>query len=308
MSTTISDTGAIAAVKAEQRGAPISRWQLFAVLFKVRVVVLLLFAAVGGAFLAAGGMPASGSLGVLLLAGGLAASGSAALNEYYERASDSLMIRTRLRPLVTGAIERPAWVPYASALMIIAPCLAVLPFNAALAFFLFLGAVIYVGVYTLWLKPRTLVNIVIGGAAGSAAVLSGSAAVGAWNNPGALVLAALLFAWTPTHFWSLAIVYREDYLVGGTPMLPARVSERQSAWWVLLHTAATALAALSLAVLPGLDWLYTVPVSAATVALLALNIGLIARPQVEAARRLFHASNLYLVIVLLMICVDILIT
>ena len=308
MSTTISDTGAIAAVKAEQRAAPVSRWQLFAVLFKVRVVGLLLFAAVGGAFLAAGGMPALGPLGVLLLAGGLAASGSAALNEYFERESDSLMIRTRLRPLVTGAIERPAWVPYASALMIIAPCLAVLPFNPALAFFLFLGAVIYVGVYTLWLKPRTLVNIVIGGAAGSAAVLSGSAAVGAWNNPGALVLAALLFAWTPTHFWSLAIVYREDYLVGGTPMLPARVSVRQSAWWVLLHTAATALAALSLAVLPGLDWLYTVPVSAATVALLALNIGLIARPQVEAARRLFHASNLYLVIVLLMICVDILIT
>ena len=140
MSITMRDTGAIAAVKAEQRGAPISRWQLFAVLFKVRVVVLLLFAAVGGAFLAAGGMPALGPLGVLLLAGGLAASGSAALNEYYERECDSFMIRTRLRPLVTGAIERPAWVPYASALMIIAPCLAVLPFNPALAFFLFLGA------------------------------------------------------------------------------------------------------------------------------------------------------------------------
>ncbi len=163
------------------------------------------------------------------------------------------------------------------------------------------------GVYTLLLKPRTLVNIVIGGAAGSAAVLSGSAAVGAWNDPGALVLAALLFAWTPTHFWSLAIVYREDYLVGGTVMVPTRVNVRQSACWVLLHTAATAMAALSLAVRPGLGWLYILPVSAATVALLALNIGLIARPQVEVARRLFHASNLYLGIVLLMICVDVVI-
>ncbi|HJO34562.1 MAG TPA: hypothetical protein QGI62_10630 [Anaerolineales bacterium] len=108
-------------------------------------------------------------------------------------------------------------------------------------------------------------------------------------------------------FLSLAIVYREDYLVGGTVMVPTRVNVRQSACWVLLHTAATAMAALSLAVRPGLGWLYILPVSAATVALLALNIGLIARPQVEVARRLFHASNLYLGIVLLMICVDVVI-
>ena len=148
--------------------------------------------------------------------GGLAAAGSSALNQYLERDSDRTMKRTRKRPLVTGAIARPGWIPYLATLMILLPSLAVLPFNPALTFFLLLGAVIYVGLYTLWLKPRTLLNIVLGGAAGSAAVLSGSAAAGAWNDPGAVTLALLVFLWTPCHFWSLAIVYQE-LLTGHRP-------------------------------------------------------------------------------------------
>ena len=90
----------------------------------------------------------------------------------FEKETDSLMVRTRLGSLVTGVIEHPGWVPYVSLLMILVPCAAVLPFNPPLAVILFLGVVKYVGVYTLWLKPRTLLNIVIGGASGSAAVLT----------------------------------------------------------------------------------------------------------------------------------------
>jgi protoheme IX farnesyltransferase len=170
--------------------------------------------------------------------------------------------------------------------------------------FLLLGAVIYVGVYTLWLKPRTLLNIVIGGAAGSAAVLSGSAAVGAWSDPGAVVLALLVFLWTPSHFWSLAIVYRNDYTQGGVPMLPAQTSPRQAAWWVLVHTGATTLAALMLALHPTLGWVYLVPVAVATVDLLVRNIRLLSDPDGRQALSLFKASNLYLALVLLMICVE----
>ena len=305
MSTVVKEAKLMSSAELEKRELKPSIWKVLQVLFKARVVGLLLFAAVGGAFLAAGELPPVGPVALLLVVGGLAASGAAALNEVFEKETDSLMVRTRLRPLVTGAIEHPGWVPYVSLLMIVVPCAAVLPFNLPLAVFLFAGAVIYVGVYTLWLKPRTLVNIVVGGAAGSAAVLSGSAALGAWNDPGALVLAALLFAWTPTHFWSLAIVCREDYLASGTPMLPARVSLRQTAWWVLLHTGATALGALSLVAHPALGWAYLVVVAAATVVLLFLNVRLIARPDVEVARRLFHVSNFYLGIILLMICVDV---
>jgi protoheme IX farnesyltransferase len=277
------------------------------VLFKLRIVTLLLFAAVGGAFLGAGGWPGAGRLALLLLTGGLAASGASALNQYLERDSDALMTRTRKRPLVTGDIPQPGWVPYVATLMILLPSLAVLPFNSALAFFLLLGAAIYVGVYTVWLKPRTLLNIVIGGAAGSAAVLSGSAAAGVWNDAGAVVLALLVFLWTPAHFWSLAIVYRNDYAQGKVPMLPVQTSPRQSAFWVFVHTGATAFAALMLAGHPALGWIYTVPVVIATVDLMIRNIRLLARPDGKKALSLFKASNLYLALVLLMVCVDVLI-
>ena len=275
-----------------------------AVLFKLRIVTLLLFAAVGGAFLAAGGWPGTGQLLLLLITGGLAASGASALNQYLEKDADALMARTRKRPLVTGTIARPGWVPYVAGAMILLPSLAVLPYNPALCFFLLLGAAIYVGIYTVWLKPRTLLNIVIGGAAGSAAVLSGSAAVGAWNDRGAIVLALLVFLWTPSHFWSLAMVYRNDYLRGGVPMLPVQTDPRYAALWVFVHTGTTVLAALMLAAVPALSWVYFVPIALASVDLIVRNIRLLGDPDGKRALSLFKASNLYLALVLLMICID----
>ena len=281
------------------------KWRLLSVLFKTRVVGLLLLAAVGGAFLAESGLPTWRDLVILIIVGGLSASGAGALNEYIERDSDALMSRTRLRPLVVGTIQHPGWVPYVSLLMIIVPCLAMLPSNAPMALFLFLGAFIYVGIYTLWLKSRTILNIVVGGAAGSAAVLSGSAVVGVWNDPGAIVMAALLFSWTPMHFWSLAIVCRDDYRMSDTPMLPVQLNIRQSAYWIMLHTIITGLAALSLGVLPELGWFYFVPVFAMTLMLVVQNARLIVYPEVIEARKMFHGSNIYLAAIILLICVNI---
>jgi protoheme IX farnesyltransferase len=281
-----------------------SLWASLVALFKVRVVLLLLIAAVGGAFVAAGGWPGTGELALLLTSGGLAAAGASAINQYLERELDARMERTRRRPLAARSFARTRWVPYAGAVMILLPSLALLPFNPALGTFLLLGAAIYLGVYTVWLKPRTPLNIVIGGAAGSAAVLSGSAAAGQWAEPGALMLAALVFLWTPTHFWSLAIAYRDDYARGGFPMLPVQTAPRAAAWWVLLHTSGTALAALGLATHPSLGWLYFLPVGLATSSLLVLSIRLIARPSQQRALALFHTSNLYLAVVMLMICVN----
>jgi protoheme IX farnesyltransferase len=281
------------------------KWRLLSVLFKTRVVGLLLLAAVGGAFLAENGVPTWQNLVILIIAGGLSASGAGALNEYIERDSDALMSRTRLRPLVVGTIQHPGWVPYVSLLMIIVPCLAILPSNAPMALFLFLGAFIYVGIYTLWLKSRTILNIVVGGAAGSAAVLSGSAVVGVWNDPGAIVMAALLFSWTPMHFWSLAIVCRDDYRMSDTPMLPVQLNIRQSAYWIMLHTIITGLAALSLGVLPELGWFYFVPVFAMTLMLVVQNARLIVCPEVIEARKMFHGSNIYLAAIILLICVNV---
>jgi protoheme IX farnesyltransferase len=184
------------------------------------------------------------------------------------------------------------------------PVLALLPFNLPLAAFLLAGAIIYIVIYTLWLKPRTPLNIVVGGAAGSAAVLSGSAAAGHWNDPGAMALALLVFVWTPTHFWSLSIAYRDDYARGGFPMLPVQTTPRAAAGWVLLHTAAAALGALVLAARPALGWLYLAPVALAITGLLVLALRLIARPDKARALALFHASNLFLGLLMLLICVD----
>lgn len=281
---------------------PFTSWrdflQMLVVLFKLRVVSLLLLAAVGGAFLGAQGWPGVGPLLLLLVTGGMAASGASALNQYIERSSDVVMSRTRLRPLPTGAIRHPRLVVAIGLALILLPSLALLPYNPTLAFFLLLGAFIYVGVYTIWLKPRTLLNIVIGGAAGSAAVMSGGAVVGAAGDPAVISLSLLVFLWTPSHFWSLAILYKDDYERADVPMLPVHTSGRQAAWWVFLHTGATGMASLLLAFTPALGWAYFLPVAGATLDLFWRNFRLIYAPDRSNALSLFIASNVYLTVVL----------
>lgn len=278
--------------------------RMLVVLFKLRVVSLLLLAAVGGAFLGARGWPGLGRLLLVLLAGGAAAAGASALNQYIERTSDVIMSRTRLRPLPTGAISRPRLVIVVGLLLILIPSLALLPFNPTLSFYLTLGAFIYVVVYTVWLKRRTLLNIVIGGAAGSAAVMSGGAAVGAAGDPAVITLALLVFLWTPSHFWSLAILYKDDYTRADVPMLPVHTSLRAAAWWVLLHTGGAILAALLLGLTPALGWAYLLPVLGASLDLSWRNARLIAEPTQRNARSLFIASNVYLTVVVLALIVS----
>ncbi len=274
------------------------------VLFKMRIVVLLLMAATGGAFLAAGGWPGLPKMALILLTGGMAASGASAFNQYLERKSDGAMGRTEKRPLVNGDIPNPGWIPYVAGALILIPSLAVLPTNPPLTFFLLLGAFIYVVIYTIWLKPRTLLNVVIGGAAGSAAVLSGSAAVGYWNEPGALLLSMILFLWSPFHFWSLALLYRDDYTRADVPMLPAKTTPRSAAWWVLSHTIPCGLAGLGLVLMPVLGWIYFVPMVWVTAVLFWRNIKLIKDPSPPNARSLFMASNIYLTALLMFMFVD----
>jgi heme o synthase len=272
-------------------------------LFKLRIVVLLLLAALGGAFLASAGRPGWQALVMLLLAGTASAGGASALNEYIERDRDSQMQRTRnRRPLATGAAQ-PRVALIVGISLIAAAVLLTLPFNPIMSAFLFLGAFIYVVIYTLWLKPRTSLNIVIGGLAGSCAVLSGSAAVGAWAAPAALLLAALLFFWTPIHFWSLALVYRDDYAQVGVPMLPVTAGRRKAAAWGLVHGFGVGIAALLLALQPGLGLIYLIPALVMTVLLLVRGGRLVADPSVKNAWRLFHTSNLYLLVILLAACI-----
>lgn len=278
------------------------------VLFKLRVVILLVLSSLGGALLASGGTISAANLGLLLVTGILSASGASAINQYLERSSDALMRRTLNRPLANGLISKP-WIVLGVAIGFIALSvgLALIAGNPALAFFLALGAAIYVGIYTVWLKPRTILNIVIGGAAGSCAVLSGSAAAGNWSEPGALVLSLLIFIWTPTHFWSLAMAFRDDYSKAGVPMLPTVVSDRATAWWIAIHTVATAAVALILALHPELGLIYFIPILLATIWITWESIQLIAHPEKPQAFKVFKISNLYLGLVLIFIYIGTLI-
>ena len=277
--------------------------RLITVLFKLRIVFLLVVAATGGAFMAAEGWPGWNYLLLVWITGGSAAAGAASLNQYLERHSDGDMGRTKKRPLVTGDVY-PSRVWFIGVILVLLPSLTVLPFNPPLTFFLLLGAIIYVGIYTIWLKPRTILNIVIGGAAGSAAVLSGGAAVGAWNHPGVLVLALILFLWTPFHFWSLAILYRNEYQQADIPMLPANIPPRHASLWVLSHTLPTALATILLAALPSVSWVYLIPISFVTFYLIYCNLKLVASPTPYNARTMFMASNKYLLLLLVTLCLD----
>lgn len=277
--------------------------QIGVVLFKMRVVSLLVMASVGGAFLGAYGRPSLQSLLILVVTGTMAAAGASALNQYIEREKDKQMTRTSKRPLPSGTIDQ-IWVPIIGILLILIPVGTTALFNLPLAFFLLVGAFIYVGVYTLWLKPRTMLNIVIGGLAGSAAVMSGGAAVGSWQDPAVITLALIVFLWTPAHFWSLAVLYRDDYQRVDVPMLPAKLSEQASAWWVFAHTLPTAFAAVVLGVVPALGWIYFVPVLLASIYVVGRNITFIREPNKVNARTFFISSNIYLAVILLAICLD----
>ncbi len=214
-------------------------------LFKLRIGFMIMLTALVGLAVAPG--PSLGALQVLVLAlTVLIASASAgAFNQYYEHDSDRLMARTRSRAFVTGALPHtPAWLVLMAVLLTGAVGAAAWFLNPVSAAFVFLGAFFYAVVYTVWLKRRSWLNIVVGGMAGSFAVLAGAAAVD--PVPGALawLLAAVLFLWTPPHFWSLAIANQAEYEAAGVPMLPVVVGVPRAARIVFGSTVALAATAL----------------------------------------------------------------
>ncbi|MEN8171978.1 MAG: heme o synthase [Chloroflexota bacterium] len=286
------------------RTALSSLLKTIAQLFKLRIVFLLLLSAFGGAILGAGGWPDGGSLFLLLVSGFLSASGASAINQYLEREIDKRMERTKKRPLPAGLIHRPTWIVFVGVSMVVTAVGLAWLYNPTLAITTGLGAFVYVGIYTLWLKPRTIVNIVIGGAAGCLAVLSGGAAVGEWAEPGVVTLALLVFLWTPAHFWSLAIAYRDDYASASFPMLPAVVPQKQAAGWVMLHILATVFAALVLGVHPSLGMWYLVPIGIASFRIIQLSVQLLIAQDRKRAMAVFHMSNAYLGLVLLFITLN----
>lgn len=235
----------------------------------------------------------------------IGASGAAgAFNHYYERDHDRLMRRTNTRPFATGALRSgPGWPVAFLALLALSLFLAEITTGTLSAFFIFLGAFTYGFVYTVLLKRRTAWNIVVGGLAGSFAVLAGAAAVGSSLQPEPLALAVVLFLWTPPHFWSLAAVRSEDYATAEVPMLPIMVPA--SAWTVAVLTHTTALVLVSLVPLWfGAGPLYGLGAGIGGLLFLWKSIALYRSPTRQAALANFFASLLQLTLLIAGVLLD----
>ncbi|WP_318422836.1 heme o synthase [Photobacterium leiognathi] len=250
------------------RAQSVALWRDYLTMTKPKVVAMLLLTALVGMCLAVQGIPPADAV-ILGLAGiGLQSAAAAAFNHVLDRRFDAQMARTYHRPLAKGRVETWKAVVFATSLMLIGFALLMM-LNALTAWLTMASLVGYALIYTVWLKHATPQNIVIGGLAGAAPPLLGWTAVTGQLDPHAFLLVMLVFAWTPPHFWALAIHRRDDYAKAGIPMLPVTHGIEYTKTMVLLYT----LILFAVGLLPWLTgmsgWLYLVGSS-------ALNLGFIA--------------------------------
>ncbi|HMW18118.1 MAG TPA: heme o synthase [Accumulibacter sp.] len=272
--------------------------------FKLRIGVVITFTALTGLAISPGTSLSGLQLLVLALSVLVSSASAGAFNQYYEHASDRLMSRTSGRPFVTGQIEhRPRWLLIIAALLLLSVAAAWWALNAWSALFVFLGAFFYAIVYTVWLKRRTWLNIVFGGLAGSWAVLAGAAAADPHLGGAPLALALVLFLWTPPHFWSLAIAFRDDYAAAGVPMLPVVVGDRRAAK-TIFHSTLALVAASFVPLAYGLGAVYLVGTAVGGALFIIKAWRLAADPQRRTAMACFHASLAQLTLLLLAAIVD----
>ncbi|WP_066825834.1 heme o synthase [Sphingomonas mali] len=219
-------------------------WRDFLALTKPRVMTLVVFTGLCGMLAAPVAInPVIGFTAILCIALGAGAAG--ALNQWYEADIDAKMKRTRGRPLPAGRMSRESALHFGVGLGVFSVLLMGLATNLLAAGILAASILFYVFIYTIWLKPRTPQNIVIGGAAGAFPPLIGWAAATGSLAPLPLLLFALVFLWTPPHFWALALFVKTDYANAGIPMLPVVAGERPTRLQIGLYTIPMAVAAVA---------------------------------------------------------------
>jgi heme o synthase len=280
-------------------------WRDYVDLTKPWISLLIVAVAVAGYFVALPNRIDPERLVLLVLCGFAASGGAAALNHYVDRDLDAQMRRTRSRPLPAERIASGGRVLATGlALTVVGIGVAAVFLNLLTAFSILLGWVTYVLVYTVWLKRRTSWNIVVGGFAGSAPALAGSAAaVGHWTN-GALALALLVFLWTPPHFWSLALMLREDYRSVGLPMLPRMDDPGYSAKVTVISCALLVPATLLLALVGPIVLPAIVALLAISLVFLVAELPLWRNPDRRTALRAFIVSGPYLLAVIVVVILN----
>jgi len=273
-------------------------------LTKPRVISLLLVTTAGAMCVAAGGLPGGWLLLWTMVGGYLAAGGANAINHYIDRDIDGRMARTTTRPVVSGRVAPARALVFGITLGVVSALVLGLAANWLAAGLALAGLALYVGVYTLWLKRTSLHNIVIGGSAGAVPPLVGWAAVTGELGLSAWLLFAIVFYWTPPHFWALALMLERDYAAAGIPMLPVvrgvEETKRQILLWTLVMVGVTLLPVVSGAA--GAIYLVSALVLGAVFIVLA---ALLARdPAIGWARATFHYSLLYLALIFVALVVD----
>ena len=208
----------------------------YVALTKPRIIELLLVTTVPTMVVAERGLPSLWLMTATVLGGTLAAGGANAINMYVDRDIDKVMDRTKKRPIASGRVTPRAALTFAITIEVLAFVFLWATVNLLSALLAVVACLFYVFVYTLWLKRTSSRNIVIGGAAGAAPVLIGWSAVTNSIDWAPIVLFAVIFYWTPPHFWALAIRYREDYAKVDVPMLPVVASLKTTATRILLYT------------------------------------------------------------------------
>jgi len=280
------------------------RVEAFLGLCKLKVVALIVFTAMVGMALSTSNLVPLwpfvwGSVGI-----GLAAAGAAALNHVIDHRIDARMTRTRHRPLPTGVLTERQAIVFALILALISMLILTLlvnPLTAVLTFFSLIG---YAVIYTVWLKRATSQNIVIGGAAGAAPPVLGWAAITGEVHAYALILFLIVFAWTPPHFWALAIYRREEYAGVGLPMLPVTHGVTFTRWQILFYTIMLILVTL-LPYLTGMSGpIYLAGSSVLNAGFLGYAIALLKKRSEHLAMGMFSYSILYLMTLFAILLVD----
>jgi len=273
---------------------------------KPRIVVLLVITAVTSMFAASKLIgPELDYLGLLhiIIAGSLASAGSSALNHYYDKDIDPMMKRTSTRPIPSGRMKARNVLIYGVGVSATSVIYAALTLNLVSAFFIALGIFFYVVIYTIWLKRLNSSNIVIGGFAGSAASMAGwAAATGSMDILGFLV-GFLVFVWTPSHFWCLAMKIKDDYADAKIPMLPVVIGMQKTSKYILVNTAILLPYSLMLYVF-GLGIVYLVIAAVSGGLMLAYHYKLTKNPTSEFAWKAYKVTAPYLTIIFVGIAID----
>ena len=280
-------------------------------LTKPPIILLLLITALGAMFLASQGTPPVGLTLLIVLGGAAAAGGASAINHYLDRDIDGLMTRTRRRPLPSRRINPGGALCYGILLNIFAFVLLATTVNLLCALLTLSGTLFYVFVYTWWLKRSTPQNIVIGGAAGAVPPLAGWAAVTGGLELPAFYLFAIIFFWTPPHFWALALLIKEDYAKAGVPMLPVVSGVETTRRNILLYTLVLVTISVLFYTTQAVGWLYlsAALVLGAVFLILAWHLGALdhwqTKPKgLQRERRLYFYSLIYLALIFTAMMVD----